>query len=179
MKKSMLQITMIIPLALLLCFAFGCQQQRERVAEKATPVVDIRAEKAKIQSLLSSYVQAWENEDIGLLMRIIAHDSDMVMFDADTEKRLVGWRERIESAKMKFEATEKTKISTRNVVIKVHESGKVAWFSGIMDGKTVAQNKTVNLEGLRFTCVVEKRSGNWAMVQWHLSLRVAGAMTFN
>ena len=178
MKKPLLQFTMTILLAILLCFIFSCQQQRVRVAEKATPVVDIRAEKAKIQSLLSSYEQAWENEDIGLLMRIIAHDSDMVMFDIDTVKRLVGWRERIESAKKKFEATEKTKISTRDVVIKVHESGKVAWFSGIMDGKTVAQNKAVNLEGLRFTCVVEKRSRNWVMVQWHLS-HIFGALMAN
>jgi len=169
---------MIIPLVILLCFIFSYQQQGVRATEKATPVVDIKTEKAKIQSLLGSYVQAWENEDIGLLMRIIAHDSDMVMFDIDTAKGLVSWRKRMESAKKKFEATEKTKISTRDVVIKVHESGKVAWFSGIMDGKTVAQNKAVNLEGLRFTCVVEKRSRNWVMVQWHLSFRHE-ALTLN
>ena len=40
MKKSLLQITMIIPLALLLCFTFGCQKQvEEGITEEEAKVL--------------------------------------------------------------------------------------------------------------------------------------------
>ena len=50
MKKSLFQTTMIIPLVILLCFTFGCQQLGEEVAEevgvKALSDEDIAAIKA-------------------------------------------------------------------------------------------------------------------------------------
>jgi len=46
MKKSLLQITMIIPLVILLCFTFSCQKQGEEVAEEVAkrerlPIIDV------------------------------------------------------------------------------------------------------------------------------------------
>jgi len=52
MKKSLLQFIIIIPLALLLCFTFSCQQQvEEGITEEAKPTVDIEADVEAIKSL--------------------------------------------------------------------------------------------------------------------------------
>ena len=54
-------------------------------------------------------------------------------------------------------------------------AGTVAWFSEVLDVKVVvATGEAVELEGTRFTGVLEKRNGNWVLVQIHASVPVAG-----
>ena len=69
MKKSLLQLTMIIPLALLLCFTFSCQQQVEE---------GITEEEAK--ALTESSLEIWNEGNLALIEEVYApeyvrHDS--------------------------------------------------------------------------------------------------------
>jgi len=136
--------------------------------------VDIEAEKAKVQSVLDQLVQAWETEDMEMVSKIFAHDDDMVTFGTTAADRFVGWEAYKEFYIEWFEAVENIDVSVRDQVIKVHASGKVAWFSEIMDWNLVAQDEPVSVEGMRFTGVLERRDGNWVIVQIHASVPVAG-----
>ncbi len=161
----MKKLFMIIPLVFLLCFAFACQQGEE-VAEE--PAVDVEAEKATVKALIDDFVEIWETEDMELFSKIFAHDDDMRFFVVPPE-RLVGWEQLNEAMQKMFESSENMQLTTRELVIKVHKSGEVAWVSCLMDSKGEMMGEPVSLEGVRFTAVVEKRNGNWVIVQFHAS----------
>ena len=135
--------------------------------------VDLEAEKAQVQSVLDQWVQAVETEDIDLYMKTFAKDADMVTFGTAAADRWVGWEPLREHATEVFQAFDDIDLSFRDIVIKVHASGKVAWFSLIFDETWVAQEEPGSLEGGRLTGVLEKRDGNWVVVQFHASMPVA------
>jgi hypothetical protein len=109
-----------------------------------------------------------------LAYKITAHDTDMVSFGTDAAERFVGWEQGKESLQNAFASIENSKISIKDQVVKVHQSGEVAWFSEIIDWDLLAQGQPVKLQGIRLTGVLEKRNGNWIFVQRHASVPVVG-----
>ena len=67
----MKKILMIIPLVILLCFTFGCQQYYEEVK----PTVDIEADIAAIESLTNQVMNAWNEGDLDAFMATVAEDA--------------------------------------------------------------------------------------------------------
>ena len=139
-----------------------------------TQKVDLEAEKAKVKAVIDQNIQMLVPEDIELASKIYAHDNDMVFYGTDTAESMVGWEAIKETMQKQFAGSETKKVSVRDEVIKVHDSGKVAWFSGILDWDVIADGQAVKLEGVRATAVFEKRNGNWVFVQAHLSVPVSG-----
>lgn len=136
-----------------------------------TEKVDIEAEKPKIQSILDQYVQAWKTEDIEIFAKIFAQDEDMVVVFADKAEPLIGWYSFKEAINEWFESVESEgfNVSFRDQLIKVNASGNVAWLSCIEDGNFIYQDQPVSIEGGRVTWGLEKRNGNWVIVQAHYS----------
>lgn len=174
MKKSLIQFITTIPLALLLCLTFSCQKPAEEVAEVAEPVVDIEAEKAAVKAVFDEWIKCIETEDMELFSKLIAPDDDMVNFGTDAAERWVGWEPLKESVQKQFESFDNVSLSIRELVIKVHKSGEVAWLSCFFDFKGTAMDEPFIVEGSRFTAVLEKRNGNWVIVQMHNSVPVRG-----
>ena len=169
----MKKLLMILTLVFLLCLTFSCQQQGEEVAEEPM-VINIEAEKTAVKAWFDDFVTSWQTEDLDLFSKIIAHDDDMIMFGTDAAEHFVGWEPVIESMRKQFDASENVHISTKELSIKVHKSGEVAWLSFLMDLKVESMGEPFSIEGMRFTGVLEKRNGNWLFVQGHASLPVAG-----
>ncbi len=144
------------------------------VMSACTQKVDLETEKAKVKAVIDQNSQVMVTEDMELLSKIYAHDDDMVIFGTDAAERLVGWKTIKETLQKQFANSETKKVTTRDEIIKVHDSGKVAWFSGIMDWDVIADEQPVKLEGVRITSVLEKRNGNWVFVQAHISVPVSG-----
>ncbi len=164
---------MVIPLVFLFFFTFGCQQPAE-VAEATKPGADIEVEKAAVKALIDDFVTCWETEDMELFSKIFAHDDDMVMFGTDAAEHFVGWEPMKEAMLKQFDAAENVQVETRELSIKVHKSGEVAWVSFLMDLKGESMGEPFSLDGMRFTAVMEKRDRNWQIVQLHASVPVAG-----
>jgi ketosteroid isomerase-like protein len=140
-----------------------------------TQKVDLEAEKAKVKAVIDQNLQMLVTEDMELMSKIYAHDDDMVFIGTDAAEYMVGWEAIKETLQKEFAGSETKKVSVRDEVIKVHDSGKVAWFSGILDWDVIAADgQAVKLEGVRATSVFEKRNGNWVFVQAHLSVPVSG-----
>ena len=135
--------------------------------------VDLEAEKTKVKEVLDQYLQMLKTENVDLLSKLTAHDADMVSFGTATNERIVGWEAMKEFMEIQFETTETAKISSSDQVIKIHDSGKVAWFSEILDWEIVVEEQSVKLSGIRVSGVLEKRDGNWVYVQLHYSIPAA------
>jgi ketosteroid isomerase-like protein len=170
---NMKKLFMVLPLVFLLCFAFSCQKAEE-VAEKAEPVVDIEAEKVNVKSVIDMIRTSFETEDMEMLSKCFSHDPNMVNFGTDAAERWVGWTTFAEAQKQFFEAQEESVMTIRDVDIKVHKSGEVAWFSYLVDWEGKAMGEPFDFEGARMTGVMEKQNGNWVVVQLHGSIPVSG-----
>jgi len=143
----------------------GCTQIKE---------ADIEAEKSKVKEVVDQFEQVWEQEDMELFSRIIAHDPGSVFYGTDAAEHFVGWDVLKKAAETMFPAFENIKITVRDQVIKVHSSGNVAWFSQIWDWDLIAEGQPVSVPDCRFTGVLEKRNNNWVFVQFHNSVPVSG-----
>jgi len=164
---------MVIPLVVLLCFTFSCQKGEE-VAEE--PVVDIKAEEASVKDFLDQFKQAFSSMDLELFSKLIAQDDDLIFIGTDAAEYWIGWEPVKEAIKDIDEAVDSVEILVDKQTIVVHKSGEVAWFSEVFTQKTVVQEETLTHEGLRWTGVLEKRNGNWILVQLHGSQPVSGQL---
>jgi len=161
----MKKLLSILPLVILLCFTFGCQQG-EDVAEE--PAVDIEAEKANIRTLFDQYAEAWESLNIDHFSEIFSDDADMVIFDTQTIH--VGWEAFKELLQNSFDLMNDVNITFRDYSIKVHHSGAIAWLSTLEDATWISQDQPNEVKGMRVTWVLEKREGKWVIVQGHWSV---------
>ena len=153
MKRSSL-----FSLVILLVLFFSCAEN-----------VDIEAEKTAVKSILNQYLRAWASDDVDLFSEIISHDNDMVNYWTMASDRFVGWEE----LKKKFQEPawfSDSKFEVDHQVIKVHSSGKVAWFSEVINWDYFSQEQQRRIEGLRFTGILEKQNEKWVFVQTHFSI---------
>ncbi len=165
----MKKLLMVIPLVILLCFTFSCQQGEE-VAEE--PAVDVEAEKANIQSVFDKYAKAWKALNIDLFAEIFSHDADMVIFD--TETRYDGWEAWQERLQNSIESIEDVNVTFREYSIKVHPSRTIAWLSAFEDATWTLEGQPDEVTGMRITWVLEKIEGKWVIVEGHWSVPEQG-----
>ena len=132
--------------------------------------VDFDAETVAIEEVLESYVLANENQDFGLIEKIWAPNTDIILYGTDSDERLTGWTNIKNAIKSQFQLIEETYISASDQYIKISDDGKTAWFAETLDYNFVYEGEARSYEGLRFTGVVVKMDGDWRFVQAHLSL---------
>jgi len=138
MKKSPLRITMIIPVILLLCFTFSCQQQVEK---------GITEEEAK--ALVERDLEIWNEGNLALADELIA--PDYVQHAADSSKDKVG----IDAFK-EFVANLRTEFPDLNLTVEelIVKNDRIVWrwiFTGTNTGTTndiPPTGKKVRMEGV-------------------------------
>jgi steroid delta-isomerase-like uncharacterized protein len=77
----MKKLLMILPLALILCFMVGCQNQ-EAMAELEKMKAQVKVEeqnKADLKKLAEKVQKAWDNQDMNALVQLYAEDATMIM----------------------------------------------------------------------------------------------------
>jgi len=80
----MKKLLMIIPLVILLCFTFGCQQGEE-VAEE--PAVDVEADKTAIERVREKELRAFDLGDVEGFDNIVTED---IVLDTPNRPAIVG-----------------------------------------------------------------------------------------
>ena len=138
--------------------------------KKSTPDVDLNKEKEKVTLVLEKYVIANEKQEISLVKEIWASDTDIVVIGTNSDEKLIGWDEIRSVMERQFNSFEETYISVRDQVVEINETGNTAWFSEILSYNYIYQGEARQFEGLRFTGVLEKRDGDWYIVQSHMSI---------
>ena len=149
---------------ILLIFFVSCDQQNL----KQEPI-NIEAEKEQVALVLEKYVIAIEKEDLELVREVWAPLPDIVVFGTNSDEKMIGWEAIKVALERQYSSVEDTYISVRDQVIQIDPSGKVAWFSEIMNYNYIYQGDAINFEGLRFTGVLQKIDDAWYIVQSHIS----------
>ena len=172
--KGSFQLILIFSLVFSLCLALSCKKAENEEAEEVAAAVDLEAAKVVVNSVLDQWIQVIDTENLELFSKLMAHDPDMVSFGTDAVERWVGYESLENSMKKQFESVEESKGTSRERAIVVHKSGEVAWWSELWDWTGKAQGESFVLEGMRLTGVLEKRNGDWVIVQVHASVPVSG-----
>lgn len=158
----------ILLLAVLGFFAVSCTEYNKEKEEDV--VIDLELEKKNVELVLEKYVIANETQEIGLVKEIWAPNEDIVIFGTDSDEKLIGWEQIKDALQKQFDTFEDTYISVRDQVVKVNNSGNVAWFSEVINYNYIYKGEAQSYEGIRFTGVLEKINGNWYIVQSHMSI---------
>lgn len=132
--------------------------------------VDLELEKESVALVLEKYVIANEKQDIDLVHEVWAEEPDIVVLGTNSDEKIIGWEQIKNTLQRQFDSFDDTYISVRDQVININETGNTAWFSEIMNYNYIYQGEARQFEGIRFTGVLNKKDGEWFIVQSHISI---------
>lgn len=110
-------------------------------------------------------------KDIDRLFSIVAQDEHFFIFHPDSKSTILGFDafkalgERV-WMKDSFKATD---FAVKDLRVNYAQSGTAAWFSCILDDHAEWDGEPVGWDDCRWTGTLEKRAGQWVIVQMHFS----------
>src|SRR5438132_12080647 len=129
------------------------------------------AEMTGPEGTLRALVQANADKDVSTLVRLMAHDADIVSYTIGGRK-YVGWPQFKREMLEEFRTV--TRLEIPIITLKVWTRGEVAWFAMELDyiryiGAGSERRRMVL--PLSETGVLEHRHGEWILTAWHESFR--------
>ncbi len=130
---------------------------------------DIQAELPLVEQAIHNSIGWAKNKDIGLLYSTIANDSNFL--EVHPGERVVRGFEQFKEAETFWmnDDFKAIRYEIRDLKITFSKRGDVAWFFCMLDDINEWKGQPANWENTRWTGVLEKRQGNWVVVQQHFS----------
>ncbi len=129
----------------------------------------IETEKKLVEKAIHCSIGWAKYKDINLLYSVIANDADYIEVDPG-DKIVKGFQEFKKAEDFWMNPDFKAiRYEIRDLKIKFSRSGNVAWFFCMLDDINEWKGQPANWENTRWTGVLEKREGNWVIVQMHFS----------
>jgi hypothetical protein len=130
---------------------------------------DRKADSAVIEASINEAISWAKTKDFTVSDRIIANDSDYLEVDP-TPGIVRGFKQFKKNeaffADPNFKAI---RYEIRDLKITISQSGTVAWYYCVLDDINEWKGKPACWMNTRWTGVLEKRNGNWVIVQMHFS----------
>ncbi len=153
----MKKLLMFIPLVLVLCFTFGCQQAEE-VAEE--PVVDVEADVEAIKKIKDDFGAAMSAGNVDKVVSLYADDAVRIR---PNKPPLVG-KEAIRSSFQEYQ--DKFTVQSEGVIVDLKVSGDLAFFRGFWNSiDTPKDGGEPFKENGSFVQVIQKQpDGSWKII---------------
>lgn len=127
-------------------------------------------ERGTIQKIISDSIGWAQTKDLNRLFSIMAHDDDFFIFHPDSKSTVYGFEKFKGMSDFwmnpNFKATD---FAVKELKITFSQSGTVAWWSAYLDDHAEWKGKPIGWDNARWTGVIEKRDGDWVIVQMHFS----------
>ncbi|MBI5294169.1 MAG: nuclear transport factor 2 family protein [Chloroflexi bacterium] len=110
-------------------------------------------------------------KDIERLFSIVAQDDDFFIFHPDSKSTIVGFEafKQLGARAWMRDEFKATDFSIRDLRVNFAELGNVAWYSCCLDDHAEWNGQPIGWDNARWTGTLEKRSGQWRVVQMHFS----------
>jgi ketosteroid isomerase-like protein len=156
--KTPIMFTLVAPLAV---FAL--------VAQDETP--EVEAARGAVETSIRSYTEAIQAEDVKSLMNLFAQDDDLVTVNVHLPGIVRGPDAVASAARQWFSAVEAPKLVVRDRTIRISPTGEAAWAAFVLDQShsIPGSSERYTFTGTRVTWGLEKRNGNYVIVQAHWS----------
>jgi len=153
----MKKLLMIIPLVILLCFTFGCQQGEEVVEE---PVVDVEADKEAIKKITDDFNAAFNAGDIDKLVSLFTDDAVRI---PPNEPALIG-KEAIRG--MFQQQLDQFTVQNEGVIVDLKVSGDLAFFRGSWTSINTPKDggKPLKYNGSYVSVIQKQPDGSWKTI---------------
>ncbi len=158
-------ISILFLLTVILLTTTDCQKIEE-IAE-----VDVNAEKAVIERVIKDSIGWAKNKDTDLLYSCFAADENLFWFTPEATGTTHGYENFKKTVEGVFlnDAFKAVRFEVHHMKINLSRSGDVAWYSCILDDENEWNGQPASWLNTRWTGVLEKRDGNWVIVQMHFS----------
>lgn len=133
---------------------------------------EIETEKALVEEKINDCIKwPFPEKNIDRFLNSIVQDSSLFVFHPDSRATIDGF----DAYKPMIDVfisddLKAIKTEIKNLKINLSESGTVAWFSTLLDDIGEWKGEPYRWENSRWTGVLEKRNGEWVIVQMHFSL---------
>jgi hypothetical protein len=162
MKKYYVNVAFIV---LTICTIFYSCKEKDGEAN----IINKAKEMDHIRLAINNSIGWAKNKDFSVLYNTIANDSNYLEVDpnpgiikgfAQFTKNEAFWKN------PDFKAVS---YDIRDLIINLSQKGDVAWFYCVLDDINEWSGKPASWMNTRWTGVLEKRNGNWVIVQMHFS----------
>jgi ketosteroid isomerase-like protein len=137
---------------------------------------DSKAAAAEVRALLDEQQRAFDRKDSAWFKAHTAPDADTVNFGTDAAEIWVGWENMRKAIDDQLKAAGPIQWGLRDVRVKVHPSGEVAYATYLYDMKGTSAGQPFDVKGMRVLAVLERRGGTWVFVASHASMPVDGQL---
>jgi len=159
MKKA--AILFFISLVLLLLG--GCQGMKQ--------AVNVDTKKAVIKKVIETSIGWAANKDTTALYACFAKDDTLFYFSPSDAGNISGFKAFTDLTENFFmlDDFKAIRYEVKELYIGLSKSGDAAWWHARLDDFNEWKGQPANWENVRWTGVLEKREGNWLIVQMHFS----------
>ncbi len=126
------------------------------------------ADKTAIARVIRDSICWALTKDRPLQESTMAHDEDLFIYWTTSDMAVAGWNRYVKLFDTWMDPRFKATVTEiRDLTIHVSRSGDAAWFSAMLDDLGEWDGKPTGARDIRWTGVLEKRSGKWVFVQMH------------
>lgn len=134
-------------------------------------VSEAAGEEAVIGGIVEDSIRWALTKDRALQESTMAHDPDLFIVWVDSETMVSGWTDYVKLFDTWMDPRFKATVTeVRDLRVHISRSGDVAWYSATLDDLGEWDGKPTGARDIRWTGVLEKRHGRWAIVQMHGSV---------
>ncbi|MBN1922494.1 MAG: nuclear transport factor 2 family protein [Anaerolineae bacterium] len=110
-------------------------------------------------------------KDLTRLFSIVAQDENFFIFHPDSKSTVVGFEafQRLGERVWLREEFKATDFAIRDLRLNFAVLGNVAWYACRLDDHAEWDGQPIGWDNCRWTGVLEKRNGQWIIVQMHFS----------
>jgi len=136
-----------------------------------TPVPSQEEEIQKVLSVINNNIGWAKNKDTTLSYSTMIRTEDLMIIEPDSDGITMGFK----NFKKKSEAVflqpefQAIRYELKNPQVYLSESGTCAWFFTYLDDINTWKGRDYSWRNIRWTGVLEKREGQWKIVQMHFS----------
>lgn len=126
--------------------------------------------KEEVKATIHNFFNVLDSRDLQAMQNLIPKTDSTIHIGTDEGEVWKGWQVLNEATKEQFEGLEYYKANIRDLTVNVADSKDVAWYFHKLDAEIKSRGNITNLQGARFTGVLQKVDGHWVMAQTHISI---------
>jgi hypothetical protein len=134
------------------------------------------AERLAVEKIIHDAIGWALTKDVERLFSIVAQDDNFFIFHPDSESTIIGFEafEKLGEGVWLKDAFKATDFAVRDLRLNFAELGNAAWYSCMLDDHAEWNGNPIGWDNCRWTGTLEKRSGQWVIVQMHFSFAKDG-----
>ena len=134
------------------------------------PNSDKKNDESEIIKIIHDSFRWALTKDKVLFESTFANDEDFFTYFPDSKSTVAGWNQFKKNLDRWMDPRNRSlSYFIQNLRLVKSKSGEVAWFSATVDDEGEFDGKPWGAKDVRWTGVLERRSGRWRIVQQHMS----------